>query len=335
MRAVVIEQAGGSTRVEDLGGDRRRISVEMPDGRRYGCETAYPTELIESILAVKGPAHLCDEITRDEDPHYVERLLTYTILSYVDESALAGKRLLDLGCGSGSSTLVLARMFPQTEIVGVELVREHVELARRRAGFYGSDNITFEQSPDGNSLPPGVGDFDFIVLSAVYEHLLPDERQTLLPLLWEHLRPRGILFIDQLPYRWSPMEKHTTGLPLLNYLPDRWVHALATRYGREAGRPLSWEDLLRKGIRGGAPSQILATLDAAGGDAELLEPARLGLADRIDLWHAVSSGTRWPAIKTGLKGALKLIKRTSGATVVPYVSLAIARAGPAGNGRRA
>ena len=226
-------------------------------------------------------------------------------------------------------------MFPQTDIVGVELVREHVELARRRARFCGSDNLTFEQSPDGSSLPPGAGDFDFIVLSAVYEHLLPDERRTLLPLLWKHLRPGGILFIDQLPYRWSPMEKHTTGLPLLNYLPDRWVHSLATRYGREAGRPLSWEDLLRKGIRGGSPRQILATLDAAAGDAELLEPARLGLADRIDLWHAVSSGTRWPAVKTGMKAALKLVKRTTGATVVPYVSLAIAKAGPAGSGRRA
>jgi hypothetical protein len=153
--------------------------------------------------------------------------------------------------------------------------------------------------------------------------------------LWEHLRPGGILFIDQLPYRWSPMEKHTTGLPLLNYMPDRWVHALATRYGREAGRPLSWEDLLRKGVRGGAPRQIVATLDAAAGDARVLEPTRLGLNDRIDLWHAVSSGTRLPAVKTAMKDALKLVKRTTGATVVPYVSLAIAKGERAGSGRPA
>ena len=83
--------------------------------------------------------------------------------------------------------MVLARMSPEAKIVGVELMSELVELARHRAEFYGVEGrVSFQLSPDPNSLPPEIGDFDYIILSAVYEHLLPSERQLILALLWSH-----------------------------------------------------------------------------------------------------------------------------------------------------
>src|SRR5206468_13019923 len=102
-------------------------------------ETAYPLDLIEHVLQIKGPAYLCDEFMRDEGPLYVQHHLRWDILSYIEENTFAGRRVFDFGCGSGASSMVLARMLPTGEIVGVELKPELVQLARHRARFYGVD----------------------------------------------------------------------------------------------------------------------------------------------------------------------------------------------------
>jgi hypothetical protein len=81
--------------------------------------------------------------------------------------------------------------------------------------------VRFLVSPDANSLPPEIGTFDFVMLSAVYEHLLPEERRRVMPWIWSKLKPGGTLFINQTPYRYFPYEHHTTGLWFINYLPDK------------------------------------------------------------------------------------------------------------------
>ena len=61
-----------------------------------------------------------------------------------------------------------------------------------------------------------------MMLSAVFEHVLPEERDPVLDMLWSVLRPGGVMVVDQTPHRWFPQESHTTALPFLNYLPGRW-----------------------------------------------------------------------------------------------------------------
>jgi 2-polyprenyl-3-methyl-5-hydroxy-6-metoxy-1,4-benzoquinol methylase len=317
----------GQIVIEDLAENRRRVSAVMSDPdaapARDTWDTAYPPELIASVLEVKGPAWVCDEIMREEDPAYVERNVRLAVLGYVEEDAFAGKRVLDLGSGCGSSSLVLARLLPDSEIVGVELVEEFVDLARKRAAFRQADHLRFEHSPDGTSIPDGLGDFDFIVLSAVYEHLLPPERQSLLPLLWGRLNPGGVLFINQLPHRFSPIEGHTTGLPLINYLPPRIARRLAISLSPRSEGEESWEQLQRRGIRGGTPSEILGIISEHHGSPELLEPSRFGMEDRVDLWFELSSSSRWPSVKRAIRTSLKALRRATGITFVPDLSLAI------------
>jgi 2-polyprenyl-3-methyl-5-hydroxy-6-metoxy-1,4-benzoquinol methylase len=322
---------GGELRIDQLPTGRSRISVQLADPDAFApqseWETGYPVELIASVLEVKGPAYVCDEIMREEDPGYVERNVRLALLGYFDESAFAGKRLLDLGSGCGSSSLVLARLLDGAEIVGVELVDQFVQLARERASYRGADNVSFQHSPNGQQLPEGIGRFDFIVLSAVFEHLLPEERKSLLPLLWDHLNLGGVLFINQLPHRFSPVEVHTTGLPLINYMPDWLAHRVAFASRRREGRE-GWEELLRAGIRGGTAHEIVGILEHEEGLPVLLEATRLGMKDRIDLWFALSSTERWSAAKRAIKAVLKTVKRTTGVTFVPELSLAIRKSHP-------
>src|SRR4051812_19084126 len=95
-------------------------------------------------------------------------------MGYVDAEAFRGKRVLDFGCGAGASTLVMSRLLPPCEIVGVELEERLLRLARLRAEYLRKPGLRFFESPSGTALPAGLGTFDYIVLSAVYEHLLPE-----------------------------------------------------------------------------------------------------------------------------------------------------------------
>jgi hypothetical protein len=206
----------------------------------------------------------------------------------------------------------------------VELVEEFVDLAQRRADFHGMTNVSFHNSPDGQSLPEGLGDFDFVMLSAVYEHLLPAERTALLPVAWGRVKPGGVLFINQLPHRYSPVEEHSTGLPLINYLPDRLAHRFAVRFARGVDRHTTWEQLLRGGIRGATANELLGILASTNsGKPVLLEPRQFGMRDRVDLWYELSSGHRLPAVKRAMMRSFKALQATTGITFVPELSLAI------------
>lgn len=326
--SIELEHPKARVQIDELSTGKKHITVQSLDESIFipikDCDTSYSVELIQHILNAKSPSGLCDEIERDEEPSYVQIPLEKSILGYVDESIFVNKRLLDFGCGCGSSTIILARMFPQTEIVGVELCREFLEVAELRSKHHQCDRVKFILSRSGTNFPLEIGNFDFVVLNAVYEHLLPNERQLLIPQIWSLIKPGGILFINETPYRYSPLEGHTTGLPLINYLPDNMALAVARRFCKRVEEKESWENLLRRGVRGATAGEILNVI-RLNSDAKpiILEPNRLGFTDRIDLWYDISSGQRLRRIKQLVKVFLKNIKLVFGVTLVTSLSLAI------------
>jgi 2-polyprenyl-3-methyl-5-hydroxy-6-metoxy-1,4-benzoquinol methylase len=335
--AEIIKHADGEVRITNISSERRKISVYLTKDAAANpwrsWETAYPVELIRLITNAKGPQVLCDEIRRDEDPAYVQACLEKDIFGYLPPESFLNKALLDFGCGAGASTVILARKLKHTRILGVDLEEKWLAVARARAQFYGSSNVDFLCSPLHDQLPKDIGPFDYIVMSAVYEHLLPAERKRLLPQLWNRLKLDGVLFINQTPYRYFPFEGHTSRLPLLGYLPDRFALAYARRFSPRVGSRQSWSDLLRRGIRGADVGEILTILRQNGSHPPvLLEPNQAGLGDRIDLWYAgyaVSIANKYPwakPVQRFMKLLLKSIKFTTGLVLVPSLSLAIQKA---------
>src|SRR5262245_31873109 len=178
MAAGIAEYPGpkGSMQIEPLPDGRHKVSVLPAPGTtvsHLSWVTAYPVQLIREIHSAKD-LYVCDEIMREENPHYVEHYLRKEVLSYLDPRAFAGKRILDFGCGSGASCMVLTRLLPPCEIVGIELERRLLNIARLRAQHFGRTSLQLLESPSGDSLPPGLGQFDFIMFNAVFEHLLPN-----------------------------------------------------------------------------------------------------------------------------------------------------------------
>ena len=323
----VLDHPDGVVTLTEVPGGRLLVAVEANDPStfvsRATCETAYSRELIAAVLELKGIGYLCDEIARDEDPRYVANSLRHALLGYLPESAFAGKKVLDFGSGAGASTVVLGRMLPGAELTGVDLLEDLVGLARLRARFYDLENVRFCVSPSADRLPEDLGDFDFIVFSAVFEHLLPAERPALLTQIWAVLRPQGILFLNQTPQRWYPLEYHTTSLPLLNYLPDPLALWVGRKFSRRVPADASWESMLRDGVRGGTEREVVRLLRSArDGTPVSLKPTRLGCRDHVDLWYAQSTAGRPTPAKRVMRAAFKAISLL-GTDFTPNLELAI------------
>jgi 2-polyprenyl-3-methyl-5-hydroxy-6-metoxy-1,4-benzoquinol methylase len=327
----VISHPSADITMQALPSGRRRIHVRMLDPDEHvwveSFETSLPRELIKRYLEVHGPAGLGHSLVRIEEGGELHRALRFSTLPFVATEEFKEKRLLDFGCGSGTSTIHLARMFPETEVVGLDLLPELLDPARSLMEHLGVGNVTFMQAKAADSLPDELGSFDFVTLNAVYEHLLPGERKLLLPQLWASLRPGGVLFVNQTPYRWYLLDSHTTRLPFINYMPD-W---LALRYARRfagwkrqrVARDAEWETLQRGGIRGATEGQIIRQLEKLEGVPVPLRPRLWGYSDAVDLWYAQSMIRRPMRIKPVMRIAYKAIGRFTGSPFAPDVTMAV------------
>jgi len=86
----------------------------------------------------------CDAFYR---PGYVAELVPNWIpaLDGMEAKLWAGARVGDVGCGLGSSSVLIATAFPRTTVVGSDYHAESIELARKKAAEAGvGDRVNFE-----------------------------------------------------------------------------------------------------------------------------------------------------------------------------------------------
>ncbi len=301
---------------------RPKIFIAQPE-----IETSYPLALVRAIANVKNPAWVCDEISRDESG-YVLRKIKANVEGY--RIALRPTRILDFGCGCGASLVALSRIWPRAGLTGVELDPASLGIAQARVGHYGLTKVNLFPSTGPACLPAGLGEFDLINLNAVIEHLLPEERKNLLPQLWATLKPGGFLLVSETPYRFCLFEAHTTGLPLINFLPDFAVQQLAGRFSKRVEPKESWPALLRKGIRGATVREVLAGLDASPHGSLLAKPRSAGIRRGFEEWPAsmreqsncyrFSTMGNWIAL---MDRALRKLSRVTRLPLAAELSLAI------------
>lgn len=127
--------------------------------------------------------------------------------------------------------------------------------------------------------------------------------------------------MNQTPHRWFPIEAHSSGLPLINYLPENLAFAAARKFSRIAPmKNYSREAMLRGGIRGATEFEILRTIRKNSTHKPILLNPLNG--DRIDLWHSRLSHNH-KTYKLGIKYAMKLVKLVTGHTLTQNLTLAI------------
>lgn len=214
----------GQTRKVHIPGESYSFNAYSPAGLEF--ETTYSADLLRDLARIKGAAWVKDEIDRAECPDYLGVPLTRSIKRFVPNAD--GLTVLDIGSGVGSSSIALARL--GMRVTAVEHDRDFHRVAVKRIAEYGLSsevsNVWIEHTADG--FPYLSNSFDVVMLSAVMEHVHPDERSALLRHAWRVLKPEGHLFIHDTPNRFWPFDGHTTGLWFTNWLP--W--SLRLRYAR-------------------------------------------------------------------------------------------------------
>lgn len=114
-------------------------------------------------------------------------------LSYVDDLGRL-ERVLDLGCGPGISSFVLADALEEASIVGIDVADGMIRRARHHhERTYGHlDHVEFHRA-DVYALPFDEESFDFAVGHS-FLYLLPHRREALCA-IYEVLRPGGTLVL--------------------------------------------------------------------------------------------------------------------------------------------
>lgn len=82
----------------------------------------------------------------------------------LDALDLSPKRALDLGTGTGRAAFLVARRYPEAEVVGVDLAEEMLAEARRLTPPELTDRIRFEHA-DAERLSYPDGSFDLVSLA--------------------------------------------------------------------------------------------------------------------------------------------------------------------------
>ncbi len=100
-----------------------------------------------------------------------------------------GERVLDVGCGAGTDSLVAAQMIaPDGRVTGIDMTPQMLANARRAAAEMGLDNVEFIES-EAEQLPFPDESFDVVISNGVID-LIPD-KDAVFSELRRVLRPGG------------------------------------------------------------------------------------------------------------------------------------------------
>lgn len=149
---------------------------------------------------------------------------------------LSMSRIIEVGCGSGSSTAALA-MYAR-EVVGFDIDELAVKAAQARCQAYGLQNVRVHCTEPERLLDAirDADQADAYVLYAVLEHMTYAERLTTLRTLWDLLAPGRFLVIFETPNRLAYLDQHTTDTAFFHLLPDELAFRYVDRIKRHGFR---------------------------------------------------------------------------------------------------
>lgn len=118
------------------------------------------------------------------DPGYKKGLVRLVELAVREDD-----RVLDVGCGTGSATVIAAGK--AKEVVGIDLSPHMIDLAQKKVAKLGVSNtqLTASSVEDYRPAEP----FDTVISSFMIPHVKPSLRPSIYSCMYEFLRPGGVV----------------------------------------------------------------------------------------------------------------------------------------------
>lgn len=141
------------------------------------------------------PALRCDWLTPVYDP-VLRRMMPEVALKQrliAQAQIAAGQRVLDLGAGTGTLTVMIKQACPSADVVGLDGDPRVLTIARDKATAAGVA-IRFDHGL-ATALPYDDAAFDRVLSSLMLHHLTAEDKQGALGEAWRVLRPGGELHV--------------------------------------------------------------------------------------------------------------------------------------------
>jgi S-adenosylmethionine-dependent methyltransferase len=162
------------------------------------------------------------------------------IVPWLDAAGpLQGASILEIGCGTGCSTVALAEQ--GAGVTAIDVDAGSLVVARQRCRLYGLDvSFAHANATDVHQLFAGQR-FDYIVFYAALEHMTMEERMSAMRATWQMLPVGSLWCVVETPNRLWYYDAHTSLLPFHMWLPDE----LAFEYSRFSPRD-NYRELYRE-----------------------------------------------------------------------------------------
>ena len=191
-------------------------------------------ELINSSLGFstknKDNIHLIESLIVTLNKRFIDHRMK--IIPWLDSvKTLKNAKVLEIGCGHGTSTVALAEQ--GANVTAIDINESYLNAAKYRCKVYGLD-VEFKKLNAINISESFLFEkFDVIIFWAVLEHMTIQERITALRESYILLPEGGFLCIVGSPNRLHYFDSHTSGLPFFNWLPDELAMLYASESKRE------------------------------------------------------------------------------------------------------
>ncbi|MTH99980.1 cyclopropane-fatty-acyl-phospholipid synthase family protein [Roseibium sp. RKSG952] len=179
--------------------------------------------MVESTLDLRTQIIQAAEQLPSEDDRAKFSFIPTVIDQWMTEAGgITGKKILDFGCGSGTSAAGAALLF-DAEVHGVDINNEAEACApflQKHFGVEVPDRLTFQEIAPGET--PNDGPFDLIFSWSVFEHVNNRIYPSILEDLYNRLKPGGHFFVQISPLYFAPEGSH---LWAIGY--NRWEHLIS------------------------------------------------------------------------------------------------------------
>lgn len=138
-----------------------------------------------------------------------------------------GQRVLDLGCGTGTLTILIKQTYPAATVVGVDGDPAVLHIARAKVAAAGL-RVTLDQGL-ATALPYPEQSFGRVLSSLVFHHLTRPQKRRALGEVYRVLRPGGALHLAD----WGPAQN---GVLRLAFLGVQLLDGFATTTDNVRGR---------------------------------------------------------------------------------------------------